>query len=173
MIAQVLFSFLPLYFPNSVIYTAGYWKAVQTCYTVRRQWKSTICRSVLYGCTAVDKVEFSIDSSEPKHWPIIVSSERCTANASSTHEINDRDQNLHVPQKSSQIPARQLSRQVPSKPLTLDLMETLDLFFRRACYHWNASYRKVKRVTIVKKIYFYKFGSVHSWYLIHPKKLWN
>jgi hypothetical protein len=24
---------------------------------------------------------------------------------------------------------------LPSKPLTLDLMETLDLFFRRACYH--------------------------------------
>jgi hypothetical protein len=31
---------------------------------------------------------------------------------------------------------------VPSKPITLDLMETLGLFFRRACYHWNASYRK-------------------------------
>ncbi len=28
--------------------------------------------------------------------------------------------------------------------LTLDLMETLDLFFRRACCHWNASYRKNK-----------------------------
>ncbi len=24
---------------------------------------------------------------------------------------------------------------IPSKPLTLDLMETLDLFFRRAYYH--------------------------------------
>jgi hypothetical protein len=39
---------------------------------------------------------------------------------------------------------------VPSKPLTLDLMETLDLFFRRACYHWNAAYRKMKRIKVVE-----------------------
>jgi hypothetical protein len=41
---------------------------------------------------------------------------------------------------------------VPSKPLTLDLMETLDLFFRRACYHCNASYRKMKRTEVVEKV---------------------
>ncbi len=31
------------------------------------------------------------------------------------------------------------SRKLPPKPLTLDLMETLDLLFRRACHHQNAS----------------------------------
>ncbi len=41
---------------------------------------------------------------------------------------------------------------VPSKPLTLDLMKTLDHFFRRACYHWNASYRKMKRIQVVENL---------------------
>ncbi len=44
---------------------------------------------------------------------------------------------------------------VPSRPLILDLMETLDLFFRRACYRWNASYRKMKRIKVVEKLYIY------------------
>ncbi len=30
---------------------------------------------------------------------------------------------------------------LPSKPLTLDLMETLDLYFRRACYHLDLQIR--------------------------------
>jgi hypothetical protein len=42
--------------------------------------------------------------------------------------------------------------ELPSKPLTLDHMETLDLFFRRACYHQKASYRKMKRIKIVEKL---------------------
>ncbi len=33
---------------------------------------------------------------------------------------------------------------VPSKPLTLDHVETFDVFFRRACYHWNASNMKIE-----------------------------
>ncbi len=41
---------------------------------------------------------------------------------------------------------------VPSKPLTLDLMETLDFFFRRAYHHRNASYRKMKRIKFVEKL---------------------
>jgi hypothetical protein len=27
----------------------------------------------------------------------------------------------------------------------LDLRESLDLFFRRVCYNWNASYRKMNK----------------------------
>ncbi len=50
---------------------------------------------------------------------------------------------------------------LPSKPLTVDLKETLDLFFRRACYHWNASYRKLKRIKVVEKLQIYKYGFVH------------
>jgi hypothetical protein len=53
-------------------------------------------------------------------------------------------------------------RVIPSKPLTLDLMETLDFFFRRACYHRNASYRKKrKRKEVVEKLWIYIFGSLH------------
>ncbi len=37
---------------------------------------------------------------------------------------------------------------LPSKPVNLDLMETLDLFFRRAGYRQNASYRKMKRIFV-------------------------
>ncbi len=48
--------------------------------------------------------------------------------------------------------ARQITMWLPSKPLTLDLMETLDLFFRRACYHWNASYIKRKRIKVGEKL---------------------
>ncbi len=39
-----------------------------------------------------------------------------------------------------------------SKTLTLDFIETLDLFFRRVCYHQNASYRKMKRIKVVHKL---------------------
>jgi hypothetical protein len=35
---------------------------------------------------------------------------------------------------------------IPSKSLTLDL------FFRRDCYHWNMSYRKMKRMKVVEKL---------------------
>ncbi len=60
-------------------------------------------------------------------------------------------------------------KNIPSKPLTLDLMETLDLFFRRACYHWNVSHRKIKRIKVVDlQIRFCSFL-----YLTHPKKLQN
>jgi hypothetical protein len=62
---------------------------------------------------------------------------------------------------------------VPSKPLTLDLMETSDLFFRKVCYDQNASCRKMKRIKVVETLYIYKFGYVHFWYTIHPKKLRN
>jgi hypothetical protein len=48
---------------------------------------------------------------------------------------------------------------VPSKPLTLEL------FFRRACYRRNASYRKMKIINVVEKIKIYRFGSVH--FLVH------
>ncbi len=60
---------------------------------------------------------------------------------------------------------------VPSKPLTLDLMETLDLIFRRAFYHWSTSYRKMKRIKVVEKRPIYKFVSVHFLYMIHPQML--
>ncbi len=57
--------------------------------------------------------------------------------------------------------------ELPSKPLSLDLMETLDLFFRRACYHWNTFYIKMKRIKFVVKLHIYKFGSVHfgTWFI--------
>jgi hypothetical protein len=57
-------------------------------------------------------------------------------------------------------------KNVPSKPLTLDLMETLDLFFRRACYHQNASYRNNEENKCFRTLFWYFF-----WYMIHPKKL--
>jgi hypothetical protein len=41
---------------------------------------------------------------------------------------------------------------VLSKPLTLDFVETLGLFFRWACYHQNTSYRKRKRINVVEKL---------------------
>jgi hypothetical protein len=59
---------------------------------------------------------------------------------------------------------------VPPKPLTLNLMETLDLW---ACYHHNASYRKMKRMKVLEKSLINKFGSVHFLYMIHPKNLQN
>ncbi len=62
---------------------------------------------------------------------------------------------------------------VPSKPLTLDLMETLDLFFRKGLPSLNAFYRNMKRIKVVEKRCIYKFGSVHLCYMIHPKKLRN
>jgi hypothetical protein len=62
---------------------------------------------------------------------------------------------------------------VPSKPLTLDRIEAFDLFFGRACYNWNASYRKMKVIKVVEKLTIYKFGSAHSWYMIHQKNLQN
>jgi hypothetical protein len=52
-------------------------------------------------------------------------------------------------------------------------METLHLFFRRACYHQNTSYRKMKKIKVVEKYDIYKFVSVCIWYKIHPKKLQN
>ncbi len=45
--------------------------------------------------------------------------------------------------------------------------------FRRACYHENASYRKMKRLQVIEKFQIYIVGSVHFWYKIHPKKLRN
>jgi hypothetical protein len=58
-----------------------------------------------------------------------------------------------------------------SKPLTLDLTETLDLLFRRTCFYQNASYRKMNGIKVVDKLSIYKVGSVHFWHRIHPKKL--
>jgi hypothetical protein len=52
-------------------------------------------------------------------------------------------------------------------------METLGLFFRKACYHQNASYRKMKRRKVVENLEIYKFGSVHFWQILHSKKLQN
>ncbi len=46
-------------------------------------------------------------------------------------------------------------------------METKDLFSKRACYHCNASCRKLKRIKDVEKLEIYKFASVHFWYMIH------
>jgi hypothetical protein len=43
-------------------------------------------------------------------------------------------------------------QKVPSKLLTLDLMETLDFFFRKAYYYQNASYRNMKRIKVVEKL---------------------
>ncbi len=60
---------------------------------------------------------------------------------------------------------RQWGHWIPSKPRTLDLIETLDLFFRRACYHRNAFYRKMKTIKVVEKLQIYKFGSVL--FLVH------
>jgi hypothetical protein len=62
---------------------------------------------------------------------------------------------------------------IPSKHITLDLMETSDLFFRRGCLNWNTSYRKMERIKVVEKLQIYKFRSLHFWYMIHPKKLQN
>jgi hypothetical protein len=62
---------------------------------------------------------------------------------------------------------------LPSKPLTLDLIETQDLSFSRACYNQHVSNRKMERIKVVEKLEIYKFGSVHFWYIIHPKKLRN
>ncbi len=57
-------------------------------------------------------------------------------------------------------------KMLPSKPLTLDLMETLNLVFRTAWYHWNASYREMKRINVVENCWIYKFDSVHfcTWF---------
>jgi hypothetical protein len=44
----------------------------------------------------------------------------------------------------------------------LDLRETLDLFFRKTCYHRNTSYRRTKRIKVVEKLYTYEFGSVQE-----------
>ncbi len=41
---------------------------------------------------------------------------------------------------------------IPSKPLTMNLVETLDLFFRRACYYQNVSYRKKNGREVVDKL---------------------
>ncbi len=56
---------------------------------------------------------------------------------------------------------------IPSKPLTLDL------FFRRTCYNWNAFYRIMKRIKVLGNLQILKSGSVHFSYMIHPKKLRN
>jgi hypothetical protein len=63
------------------------------------------------------------------------------------------------------------SSYLPSKPLTWDHMETLNLYSRRACYHWNTPYRKMERIKVVENYLTYKFGSVHFLYMIHPQKL--
>ncbi len=55
----------------------------------------------------------------------------------------------------------------------MDLMEPLDLYLRRTCYHRKTSYRNMKRIRVLEKLYIYKFGSHHFWWMIHPKKLWN
>jgi hypothetical protein len=60
---------------------------------------------------------------------------------------------------------------IPSKPLTFDLIETLDLFFRRACYHWNVSYRKMKRIRVVENVRSTNSVLFIFLYMIHPQKL--
>jgi hypothetical protein len=60
---------------------------------------------------------------------------------------------------------------IPSKPLIPDLVETLNLFFCRAWYHQNASYRKMNGIKVVDKLSICKVGSVHFWHLFHPEKL--
>jgi hypothetical protein len=67
----------------------------------------------------------------------------------------------------------QCTDKVPSKPLTSDLKETLDLFIRRACCRWNAFYRKTKRIKVVERLQIYKFGSAPFLYMMHLKKLQN
>ncbi len=62
---------------------------------------------------------------------------------------------------------------IPSKPRNFGPHGNVEPFFRGACYHRSASYRKVKRIKAVEKLQIYKFGSVHFWYIIHPKKLRN
>jgi hypothetical protein len=57
---------------------------------------------------------------------------------------------------------------VPSKLLTLDLMETLDLFFRRAGYHQNASHRNMKETRVLEKLSICKVCFVDVLYSIHP-----
>ncbi len=52
---------------------------------------------------------------------------------------------------------------LPSKPLTLDLMETMDLIFffsDRACYYQNAPNRKMNEIKVVDKLSICKVGSV-------------
>jgi hypothetical protein len=58
-----------------------------------------------------------------------------------------------------------LAQFIPYKPLTLDRLETLGCFFRGACFHESASYRKMKKMKVVEKLQLYKFGSVHL--LVH------
>jgi hypothetical protein len=45
------------------------------------------------------------------------------------------------------------SLKVPSKPLTLDCMDTLEPIFRRACFiYQNASYTKMNGIKVVDKL---------------------
>jgi hypothetical protein len=58
--------------------------------------------------------------------------------------------NLIAPYQARKLP-NITNSSLPSKTLTLDLMESLDLVFRRACYHQNASNRKMKRLEVVEQ----------------------
>ncbi len=60
---------------------------------------------------------------------------------------------------------------LPSTSLILDLMESLNLFFRRACYYQNSSYRKMNEIKVVDKLPICEVGFVHFWHKIRPKKL--
>ncbi len=74
--------------------------------------------------------------------------------------------------EASVSPKKKTHWKLPSKPLTLDLMQTLDLFFTRVCYYQIASYRQMNRIKVVDKLSICKVGSVHFWHRLHPKKLW-
>jgi hypothetical protein len=65
--------------------------------------------------------------------------------------INPHEENMVINIKK-RISSFETYDDIPSKPLTLDLMETLNLFFRKASYHRNASYRKMKRTKGVEKL---------------------
>ncbi len=54
-----------------------------------------------------------------------------------------------------------MTYQILSKPLTLDLIETLDLFFASPVYSLNETCTKIKRHEFVDGTFFYQFYSLH------------
>jgi hypothetical protein len=46
-------------------------------------------------------------------------------------------------------------------------------FFRRACYHQNASYRKMNGTKFADKLSICEVGSVRSWHKNPPKEATN
>jgi hypothetical protein len=108
----------------------------------------------------------------PPPFALQVMNSSSSAPPSSAQDVNSASHGQTNNEVCNNSPFCSLGRtRTTVKALTLHLMETLDLFFRRACFHCNASYRKRKRMKVVEKLQIYKFGSVHFMYMIQPQKL--